>query len=56
MPQKYSTLKNNINMLGHFLGETISDAQGSDILDLIENIRVLSRDSRSVMKKHGKNY
>lgn len=47
MPQKYSTLKNNINMLGHFLGETISDAQGSDILDLIENIRVLSRDSRS---------
>ncbi|MBN6711724.1 phosphoenolpyruvate carboxylase, partial [Haemophilus haemoglobinophilus] len=47
MPQQYSTLKNNINMLGHFLGETISDAQGSDILDLIENIRVLSRNSRS---------
>lgn len=34
-------------MLGRFLGETISDAQGSDILDLIENIRVLSRDSRA---------
>jgi len=40
-------MRNNINMLGHFLGETISDAQGSDILDLIENIRVLSRNSRS---------
>ncbi|PJG83366.1 phosphoenolpyruvate carboxylase [Caviibacterium pharyngocola] len=47
MIQQYSTLRNNINMLGHFLGETISDAQGSDILDLIENIRVLSRDSRA---------
>ncbi|WP_032092837.1 MULTISPECIES: phosphoenolpyruvate carboxylase [Pasteurellaceae] len=47
MIQQYSTMRNNINMLGHFLGETISDAQGSDILDLIENIRVLSRNSRS---------
>lgn len=47
MIQQYTTLRHNINMLGHFLGETISDAQGSDILDLIENIRVLSRDSRA---------
>ncbi|WP_040977494.1 phosphoenolpyruvate carboxylase [Necropsobacter massiliensis] len=47
MIQQYSTMRNNINMLGHFLGETISDAQGSDILDLIENIRVLSRNSRA---------
>ncbi|URL07436.1 phosphoenolpyruvate carboxylase [Avibacterium sp. 21-595] len=47
MIQQYTTLRNNINMLGHFLGETISDAQGSDILDLIENIRVLSRNSRA---------
>ena len=39
MTQEYSTLRNNINMLGRFLGETISDAQGADILELIENIR-----------------
>ncbi|HBO38852.1 MAG TPA: phosphoenolpyruvate carboxylase, partial [Pasteurellaceae bacterium] len=47
MTQEYSVLRSNINMLGHFLGETISDAQGSDILKLIENIRVLSRNSRN---------
>ncbi|MCK3657333.1 phosphoenolpyruvate carboxylase [Pasteurellaceae bacterium Pebbles2] len=47
MTQEYSVLRNNINMLGHFLGETIRDAQGSEILDLIEKIRILSRDSRS---------
>lgn len=47
MLSQYSTMRNNISMLGHFLGETIRDAQGNDILDLIENIRVLSRDSRS---------
>lgn len=47
MSQPYSEMRSNINMLGHFLGETIQDAQGSEILDLIESIRVLSRDSRA---------
>lgn len=47
MTQEYATLRNNINMLGRFLGETINDAQGADILELIENIRKLSRDSRA---------
>ncbi|MDU8923913.1 phosphoenolpyruvate carboxylase [Pasteurellaceae bacterium LIM206] len=47
MAEEYSVLRNNINMLGHFLGETIKEAQGYDILELIENIRVLSRDSRN---------
>ncbi|MGQ0286025.1 phosphoenolpyruvate carboxylase [Pasteurellaceae bacterium 22721_9_1] len=47
MTEEYSIMRNNINMLGHFLGETINEAQGSDILELIEKIRVLSRDSRS---------
>ena len=47
MIQEYSMMRNNINMLGRFLGETISDALGNDILELIENIRVLSRNSRS---------
>ncbi|PJG86584.1 phosphoenolpyruvate carboxylase [Conservatibacter flavescens] len=47
MSEQYAVMRNNISMLGHFLGETISDAQGSDILDLIENIRILSRNSRA---------
>ena len=47
MIQEYPMMRNNINMLGRFLGETISDALGDDILELIENIRVLSRNSRS---------
>lgn len=47
MIQEYSIMRSNVNMLGRFLGETISDALGDDILKLIENIRVLSRNSRS---------
>lgn len=47
MTQEYATLRNNIIMLGRFLGETINDAQGTDILELIENIRKLSRNSRA---------
>ena len=47
MTQEYRTLRNNISMLGRFLGETINDAQGADILELIENIRKLSRNSRA---------
>lgn len=40
------SIRSNIQMLGDFLGETIRDSQGNEILDLIENIRILSRDSR----------
>lgn len=47
MSQQYSSIHNNIQILGDFLGQTIHDAQGDYILDLIESIRVLSRDSRS---------
>lgn len=47
MNQPYSSIHHNIQMLGEFLGETIRDAQGDYILDLIESIRVLSRNSRS---------
>ena len=47
MIEQYSAMRNNINMLGHLLGETISDAQGNDILQLIEKIRILSKSSRS---------
>lgn len=47
MSQLYNEMRNNIHMLGDFLGETIRDAQGNEILELIENIRQLSRSSRS---------
>ncbi|EFX92073.1 phosphoenolpyruvate carboxylase [Actinobacillus ureae] len=47
MNQPYSTMRNNIHMLGDFLGETIREAQGNDILELIESIRVLSKNSRA---------
>ena len=47
MTNEYRTLRHNINMLGRFLGETINDAQGEDILTLIENIRQLSKQSRA---------
>lgn len=47
MSQIYESMRSNIHMLGDFLGETIRDTQGNEILDLIENIRMLSRASRS---------
>lgn len=47
MSQPYSAMRNNIHMLGDFLGETIREAQGNDILELIESIRVLSKNSRA---------
>ena len=46
MHHQYESMRNNIHMLGDFLGETIRDAQGNEILELIENIRQLSRNSR----------
>ena len=47
MTNEYRTLRHNINMLGRFLGETINDAQGEDILTLIENVRQWSKQSRA---------
>ena len=47
MTDEYRTLRHNINMLGRFLGETINDAQGENILTLIENVRQLSKQSRA---------
>lgn len=47
MNQPHSGVRQNIHMLGEFLGETIREAQGSEILDLIESIRQLSKKSRS---------
>ncbi|VEI46393.1 phosphoenolpyruvate carboxylase [Actinobacillus equuli] len=56
MNQPYSAMRNNIHMLGDFLGETIREAQGNDILELIESIRVLSKILVPAMKKHANNY
>lgn len=45
--QAYAMMRHHIHLLGHFLGDTLASANGSDILELVEHIRVLSRDSRS---------
>ncbi|MDH2925401.1 phosphoenolpyruvate carboxylase type 1 [Nicoletella semolina] len=47
MSEQYELMRHNISMLGDFLGETIREAQGNEILELIESIRVLSRSSRA---------
>ena len=47
MSQPHSGVRQNIHMLGEFLVETIREAKGSEILDLIESIRQLSKKSRS---------
>lgn len=47
MNTQYSAMRNNVNMLGKLLGNTIKDALGEDILDKVERIRKLSKSSRS---------
>ena len=47
MSQPHSGVRQNIHMLGEFLGETIREAQGIEIIYLIESIRQLSKKSRS---------
>ena len=47
MNQQHSALRQNIHMLGDFLGETIKETQGNEILELIESIRILSKKSRA---------
>ncbi|MFK8051121.1 MAG: phosphoenolpyruvate carboxylase [Halioglobus sp.] len=42
----YSSLRSNVSFLGRLLGETISGAQGEEFLELIEQIRGLSKSSR----------
>ncbi|ATC97019.1 phosphoenolpyruvate carboxylase [Pseudoalteromonas tunicata] len=43
----YSALKSNVNLLGQLLGQTIKAAQGDAILAKVEQIRALSKASRS---------
>ena len=42
----YTSLRSNVSALGSLLGETISQAQGPELLALVEQIRTLSRAAR----------
>lgn len=42
----YSRLRGNVSLLGRLLGETIAAAEGDDFLQLIEQIRGLSKQGR----------
>ena len=45
--QLYTSLRQNVSMLGRILGDTMSDAAGQDFLDKIEQIRTLSKSARA---------
>ncbi|MCF6434294.1 phosphoenolpyruvate carboxylase [Pseudoalteromonas sp. MMG022] len=47
MTEQYQTLRTNVSMLGELLGKTIKQAQGQEVLDKVEQIRKLSKSSRS---------
>ncbi|WP_105169667.1 phosphoenolpyruvate carboxylase [Pseudoalteromonas sp. T1lg23B] len=47
MTEQYQTLRTNVSMLGEMLGKTIKQAQGQEVLDKVEQIRKLSKSSRS---------
>ena len=42
----YSSLRGNVSFLGRLLGETIAAAEGQAFLDLVEQIRRLSKSAR----------
>ncbi|UJF19235.1 phosphoenolpyruvate carboxylase [Vibrio sp. SS-MA-C1-2] len=46
MNSRYETLKSNVSMLGHLLGNTIQDAHGKELLEKVEKIRKLSKSAR----------
>ncbi|MCB1687004.1 MAG: phosphoenolpyruvate carboxylase [Halioglobus sp.] len=45
--QQYSSLRQNVSMLGRILGDTMSNAAGPEFLDKIEQIRTLSKSARA---------
>lgn len=45
--EDYSLLRGNVSYLGRILGETISEADGPEFLDKIEQIRLLSKSARA---------
>lgn len=44
--EDYSSLRQNVSFLGRLLGEVIAEAEGADCLELVERIRLLSKDAR----------
>ncbi len=42
----YTSLRSNVSFLGRLLGDTIAAAEGDDFLDLIEQVRGLSKTAR----------
>lgn len=44
---QYDTLRGNVSAMGRMLGEIISEAEGVEFLDKIEQIRLLSKSARS---------
>jgi phosphoenolpyruvate carboxylase len=42
----YASLRGNVSLLGRMLGDTIAAAQGEHFLQLIEEIRSLSKRAR----------
>ncbi len=45
-PSDYSSLRSNVSFLGRMLGEMVAAAEGQGFLDLIEQIRTLSKAAR----------
>jgi phosphoenolpyruvate carboxylase len=46
-PPDYAPLRGNVSLLGRLLGDTIAAAEGEPFLDLIEQIRSLSKQGRA---------
>ncbi|CCQ10979.1 Phosphoenolpyruvate carboxylase [Pseudoalteromonas luteoviolacea B = ATCC 29581] len=51
MSEQYAALRANVSMLGQLLGRTIEQAQGTALLDKVEQIRHLSKSARSGNKQ-----
>lgn len=53
MTDQYASLRENINMLGQFLGKSIGEHLGEEFIDKIESIRKLAKSSRAGSTEDG---
>ena len=53
MTEQYANLRGNVSLLGQLLGKSISDHLGESFVEKIENIRQLSKSSRSGNQQDG---
>lgn len=51
--ENFSGMRANVSLLGKILGEIISDAEGSDFLDKVEQIRLLSKSAQAGNEEEG---